>query len=68
MILTVIKAGSEITSEEVNEIQQIFEESHNPNESIINTFPSATFDGYTVDLGGNGEIFKTEVNVDYEGN
>ena len=68
MILTIIKAGSEITSEEVSKIQQIFEESHNPNESIINTFSGATFDGRTVDLGGNGEIFKTEVNVDYEGN
>ncbi|MDQ0204057.1 hypothetical protein [Pectinatus haikarae] len=66
MIITVTKAGADIAADELDKIQQIFKESHNPNESIINTFPGATFDGHTVDLGGNGEIFKTEVNVDYE--
>lgn len=68
MTLTVTKAGADVTADELDKIQHIFEESYDPNESLRNTFTDATFDGHTIDLGGNGVIFKTEVNVDYEHN
>ncbi|WP_196607411.1 hypothetical protein [Pectinatus frisingensis] len=66
MTITVIKGGSPLTADEKKKIIDIFKESKNPNESLINTFASfKSFDGNTLHLDdGTGDDYAYPEEID----